>query len=217
MHDLKSVIQCLGEAGLTIKKRKCVFGRKYLTYLGHRIGGGDISIPECRVQALLKFAQPHTKKEMHSFLGAMSYYRRFIKGFGSLSALLTPSVSLRAPQQVEWTRGMIMAFGKLRSLLADNVALCVPSPDDNFVLYTDASGDGIGACLHVQRDGEEIPTAFYSRQLRPAEKNYSVTELESLAIVSAVKHFETLVYAKELTVVTDHRACLALQDGKGLN
>ncbi len=217
MHDLKSVIQCLGVAGLTIKKRKCVFGQKYLTYLGHRIGGGDISIPECRVQALLKFAQPHTKKEMRSFLGALSYYRRFIKGFGSLSALLTPSVSLRAPQQVEWTRGMIMAFGKLRSLLADNVALCVPSPDDNFVLYTDASGDGIGACLHVQRDGEEIPTAFYSRQLRPAERNYSVTELESLAIVSALKHFETLVYAKELTVVTDHRACLALQDGKGLN
>ncbi len=37
--DLKSVIICLGEAGLTIKKSKCTFGRRYLTYLGHRIGG----------------------------------------------------------------------------------------------------------------------------------------------------------------------------------
>ncbi len=115
MKDLRSVIECLGDAGFKIKMRKCVFGRKYLTYLGHRVGGGGVSIPECRVKALREFVTPRTKKDMRAFLGAMSYYRRFIKGFGRLSSCLTPAVSLRAPRQVEWTRRMNSAYSELRS------------------------------------------------------------------------------------------------------
>ncbi len=154
---------------------------------------------------------------MRSFLGAMSYYRKFIAGFGQLSSALTPSVSLRATYQVDWTVGMDDAFGKLKELLADHVVLCVPRPDEDLVLYTDASGDGIGACLHVIRDGVEFPVSFYSWQLRPSEKNYSVTELESLAIVASIRYFDRLVYGKELKIVTEHMACVALQSGKGLN
>ncbi len=75
------------------------------------------------------------------------YYRRFIKGFGSLSSCLTPAVSLRAPHQVEWTRRMDSAYSELRSLLCDHVMLCVPSVNDELRLYTDASRDGIGACF----------------------------------------------------------------------
>ncbi len=217
LADVRNVVECLGNAGLKIKKRKCVFGRKYLTYLGHRIGGGGISIPESRVCALREFVKPRTKKDMRAFLGAMSYYRHFIKGFGSLSSHLTPATSLRAPHLVAWTGDMDAAFGELRQILCDHVMLYTPSLDDDLKLYTDASGDGIGACLHAVRKGEELPVAFFSRQLRPAEKNYSISELESLAIVAAIKHFERLVYAKPLEVVTDHKACLALQTGKGLN
>ncbi len=80
-------------------------------------------------------------------------------------------------------------FSKLKLLLADRVVLCVPRWEDEMVIYTDASGDGIGACLHVIRDGVEHPVAFFSRQLRTSECNYSVTELESLAIVASIRHF----------------------------
>ncbi len=97
------------------------------------------------------------------------------------------------------------------------VVLCVPSDHEDLVMYTDASGIGIGACLHVIREGEELPVSFFSRQLRPCEKNYSVTELESFAIVAAIKHFDHLVYGRQIKIVTDHVACLALQTGKGLN
>ncbi len=148
--DLKRVIDCLSHAGFTLKLKKCCFGRKYLTYLGHTIGGGGLSIPKCRVDSLLAFKHPVTKKDMRSFLGAMSYYRKFIPGFGQHSALLTPSVSLRAPYRVAWTEDMEHAFGELRRLLADSVVLCVPSDHEDLVMYTDASGIGIGACLHFR-------------------------------------------------------------------
>ncbi len=113
--------------------------------------------------------------------------------------------------------GPLANFCKLKDSLCNHVVLTIPGPEDELVLYTDASGDGIGGCLHVIRSDGEKPVAFFSRQLRPAEKNYSVTELESLAIVASIHHFEYHVYGHPLKIVTDHRACLAISNGSHLN
>ncbi len=200
--DLGNVVRCLGDAGFTLKAKKCVFGRKYLEYLGHRVGGGVLAVPEVRIKAMAEFELPRTKKQLRSFLGSMSYYRQFIDGYARLSSMLSPAVALKAPQGVVWTEGMTAAFRELKLSLCNHVVLTIPGPEDEFVLYTDASGDGIGGCLHVNRSDGEEPVAFYSRQLRPAERNYSVTELESLAIVASINHFEYHVYGRPLRVVT---------------
>ena len=52
-----------------------------------------------------------------------------------------------------------------------------------------------------------MPVAFYSRQLRSSEKNYSSTELECLAVVAAIKHFECYLAGRRFELETDHRAC----------
>ncbi len=217
LNDLRRVISCLGAAGLTLKMKKCVFGRQHLVYLGHRIGNGTLAVPELRIKALAEFARPKTKKQLRSLLGSFSYYRQFVPGFASCSSLLTPATSLKSPIQVAWTEEMTAAFRKLKNMLCDSTVLVIPTPEDSFILYTDASGSGVGGCLHVRRGDKELPVGFYSRQLKAAEKNYSVTELESLAIVSSLKHFEYFVYTKQTKVVTDHKPCLALIDGSSLN
>jgi len=186
-------------------------------YLGHKIGSGTLAVPKHRADALANFRQPRTKKELRSFLGTASYYRQFIPGFAAWSSALTPATSLKSPLRVCWSEEMTSAFSKLKTSLCDSCVLVIPSSEDVFVLHTDASGRGIGACLHVVRKDRELPAGFFSRQLRGAEKNYSVTELESLAILAALKHFEFHVYGKEITVVTDHKPCLALLGGVGLN
>ena len=102
--------------------------------------------------------------------------------------------------------------------LCNSVVLhIIPCRSDTFTLYTDASGAGVGGCLHITRDGKELPVAFFSRQLKKAEKNYSVTELEALAIVSSIRHFNYHLYGRPVTIITDHRACLALSSGSTLN
>ncbi len=94
--------------------------------------------------------------------------------------------------------------------LCNRVVLYVPLLSDEFVLYCDASGCGLGACLQVLRDGVELPVAFYSKQLRGAEKRYTVTELETLAIAT-VEHFNVYVERASVKVYTDNRACEALR------
>ncbi len=58
--QIRSVTECLGAAGLTIKLRKCCFGRQHLLYLGHKISAGLLAIPEHRVTALANFVKPIT-------------------------------------------------------------------------------------------------------------------------------------------------------------
>ena len=58
LEDVRRVMNCLGEAGLMIKKRKCKFRRKYMEYLGHQIGCGCVAVPELCVRALKDFKRP---------------------------------------------------------------------------------------------------------------------------------------------------------------
>ena len=112
---------------------------------------------------------------------------------------------------------MDRAFQQLKVSLCNNVSLIIPSVLDTFTLHTDASGFGVGACLHVIREEEEIPVAFFSQQLQNAVKRYSITELETLAIVAALKHFEFYIYGTNITIVTDHKACTSLLTSTVLN
>ncbi len=84
LKDLVRVIQCLGKAGLVVKRKKCEFGRKFMSYLGHQVGCGKVAVPEARVKAMAEYGRPVTKKQLRSFLGSVGYYRSFVDGFSKL-------------------------------------------------------------------------------------------------------------------------------------
>ena len=217
LTHLSRVFNCIKQAGMTAKISKCSFGKTKLQYLGHTIGSGQLAVSEQWVTALANYIRPITKKTLRSFLGCVSCYRRFIPKYSDLSAHLSTSTSVSAPKSVVWTAEMDGAFQKLKVSLCNHVTLTIPSLSDTYSLHTDASGFGIGACLHVHRDNQELPVAFYSRQLQGAEKNYSITELETLAIVSSLKHFAFYIYGTPLVTYTDHKACTALLKSPVLN
>ena len=74
-----------------------------------------------------------------------------------------------------------------------------------FVLETDASIKGIGAILsQVQSDGQCHSVAYASRSLTAAQRNYGITELETLAVVWSITHFHSYLYGYRVTVFTDH-------------
>ena len=164
-----------------------------------------------------EYVQPVTKKGLRSFLGSVSYYRRFIPNIAQYTSLLTPATSKEAPSRVCWSEGMRGAFTHLCSVLSDVCVLTIPDNNDIFTLHTDSSLLGLRGVLNVVRTGEELPVAYYTRQLRGAETNYSATELEALAVLASVVNFSHYIYGRAFEVTTDHKALESLQSSKTLS
>lgn len=205
---LHRVLQKLQDANLTINLSKCQFFRKELRYLGYLVDDQGLRTDPAKVEAILNFPTPTTKKEVKRFLGTASWYRRFVPNFSTIAAPLNKltSSSKKAPP-FHWTTETDKAFESLKSLLVNTPILACPNFDYPFDVHTDASDFGIGAMLSQTINGEEHPIAYMSRSLTGAERNYSVTEREALAVLVALEHWRCyLENGRTFAVHTDHSA-----------
>ena len=66
--------------GMMAKPDKFSWAKKFLEYLEHRIGNDSLAVPEHRIEAMRSFKRPNTTKQLKSFIGSISYYRRFTLG-----------------------------------------------------------------------------------------------------------------------------------------
>ncbi|GJQ71451.1 hypothetical protein Trydic_g11176 [Trypoxylus dichotomus] len=80
-----------------------------------------------------------------------------------------------------------------------------PDFSKTFNITTDASNFAIGAVLSQGPIGKDLPVAYASRTLNPAECNYSIIEKELLAIVWTIKYFGPYVYGTKFNIITDHK------------
>ena len=99
----------------------------------------------------------------------------------------------------------------MKKALASPPIITYPTPQDKFILTTDASDIGLGAILSTAQ-GKVIEYA--SRVLTPAEKNYATIEKECLAIVWAVRKFRHYLIGAHFTVRTDHKPLEWLESSK---
>ena len=107
-------------------------------------------------------------------------------------------------RRYEWSEEQQVAFNQLKALLTSALVLQSSRFNRQFVMQTDASDNGIGAVLLQEIDGQERVLEFASRVLTPAERNYSVTEKECLAVVWAIRKFRANMEGYDFKVVTDH-------------
>ena len=211
------VLSAIGQAGLTVNPKKCCWGGSTVEFLGHFVGKGVMSIPAHRTSALEHYTRPRTKKGLRAFLGSVGFYRRYLSKLADWTSTLTPLTSRQAPQVVDWTEERVSAFHAICNFFCSPPNLCVPIPSDMLSIVCDASGKGVGGVLQVKRDGEWLPSAYYSRQLRGPEHRYSATELEALALVETVKHFAYHLYGRSFVAYTDHRPLEQLLSSTRLN
>lgn len=214
---LGEVAECLRKAGLTINVKKSKFCFKELKYLGFIVGGGKVKTDPAKVEAVVDFPVPKNPRQVRRLLGLAGWYRRFIQNFSTLTAPLTDTLKKKKEKFV-MTAEALTAFKALKDALTSAPVLSRPDFSRRFFIQCDASDSGIGAVLFQKNDaGEECPLSYHSQKLNACQKNYSVTEKECLAAVSAVKKFRPYVEGMDFTIITDHSSLKWLMNMKDLS
>ncbi|KAL1224845.1 RNA-directed DNA polymerase-like protein [Cardamine amara subsp. amara] len=197
---LRVVLTKLREQKLFAKLSKCNFWQREICFLGHVISAEGVSVDLEKVRAISAWPRPRNATEIRSFFGLAGYYRRFVKGFASLAKSITKLTGKDVP--FVWSSECEESFAKLKALLTSTLVLALPDPGEPYVVYTDASGVGLG-CVLMQR-GKVI--AYASRQLRKHECNYPTHDLEMAAVVFALKIWRSYLYGGKVQVFTDHKS-----------
>ena len=207
---LKEVFSRIRAAGLKVKREKCQFVQESVKFLGHIVSARGTEPDPSKIEAVRDFATPSSLTNVRAFIDMASYYRRFIKNFADIA---TPLHDMTKDSQPEfnWTPLADKSFNELKNRLCKAPILSLPDFSVPFVIYTDASDYGLGAVLSQRRGEHECVIAYASRTLTPAERNYSTTEKECLAIVWTVNYWRPYLLGKAFDIVTDHQSLTWLQ------
>ena len=212
---LREVMRRLKAANLKLQPKKCEFMKREIKYLGHVITKDGVKPDPDKVKEVQNFPVPKNPKQFKSYLGISSYYHRHIKNYAHIAKPLT--TLLKKDQKFVWTDSANEAFEKLKDKLCNSPILQRPRFDQPFIASTDASSVALGGILSQGKLGEDLPVAYASRTLTPAETRYTVMELEALGALFCIEQFRPYLYGHKFTLVTDHRALLFLKSKKDPN
>ena len=201
---LSEVLKRLAESGMRLKQEKCSFLLSSVEYLGHTISKEGLKTSDSKVKAISNAQAPSNVSELHSFIGLVNYYGKFLP---DLATTLTPLYDLlRAKKKWSWGKEQEKSFREIKDLLKSSRVLIHFDDKLPLTLSCDASPYGVGAVLaHRLSNGEERPIGFASRTLTVAEKKYSQLEKEALAIVFGVRKFHQYLYGRLFELKTDHK------------
>nr|GEU74606.1 reverse transcriptase domain-containing protein [Tanacetum cinerariifolium] len=161
-----------------------------------------------KIEAVKNWASPTTPIEIHQFLGLADYYQRFIKDFLKIAKSLT-ELTQKNKKYISG-KDQETTFQLLKQKLCKALILALPEGNDDFVVYCDASHQGLGAVL-MQR---EKVISYASRQLKPHEENYTTYDLELGAVVFALKIWRHYLYGTKCIVLTNHKCLQHILDQK---
>ena len=210
-RHLSIVLQTLRDKQLYAKLKKCEFWLDRISFLGHVVTKDGISVDLGKVDAVANWRRPSTVTEIRSFLGLAGYYRQFIEGFSKFALPMTKLTQKGV--KFEWSDECERSFQELKNRLVTAPVLTIPSGSRGFVVYSDASHQGLG-CVLMQH---EKVVAYASRQLKPYERNYPTHDLELAAMIFALKIWRHFLFGETYEILTDHKSLKYLFSQKELN
>ena len=218
IRQIKRFFQIMREAKLTINLMKSEFGKATVKYLGHIVGQGQVRPLDAKIQTIVKYPIPTSRKELARFLGMAGYYRNFCLNFSEIAAPLTNLLSKKV--KFVWTDDCQMAFDKVKLLLQKSPVLKSPDYEKPFKLIIDSSDVGTGSVLVQEAsDGLDHPVSYFSKKFLKYQRNYSVVEKETLGLVLALEHFDVYLGSTpfKIKVYTDHNPLTFLKTMKNKN
>ena len=158
---------------------------------------------------------PKTPKQVHSFLGLVRYYRKFISNFDKIAKPLTLLTHQQA--KLKWTPTHHNAFLTLKESVIQALILHYPNPTKYCIVYIDTSDDACGAQLSEEHDGTEFPIAFLSYTFMDMQCKWSTTEQKAYGVYYAVTKWDYYLQGAEVIVCNDHTPLARFLNGKKAN
>ena len=215
LANIETVLHRCIKKNLVLNWEKCHFMVNQGMVLGHVISNKGIEVDKAKVELIAKLPPPTSVKVVRQFLGHASFYMRFIKDF---SKIAKPLYELREKDaKFVWSESCQKSFEELKSHLTTAPIVRAPNWQLPFEVMCDASDLAIGAVLGQREDGKPYVVYYASKTLNEAQRNYTTTEKELLAVVYALYKFRAYLVGSDIVIFMDHstlKYLLTKQDAK---
>lgn len=215
IENLEAIFKILSERNLKLNPEKCKFFQNQVTFLGHKCTADGILPDETKLKTLKTYPTPHDKDATKRFVAFANYYRKFIPNFAEIAQPLSKLTGKKIA--FEWTESQQGAFEKLKRALISPEILQYPDFEKQFIIKVDASNLGCAGVLLQEKNGIDMPVAYFSRSFQKGEKNKAIIEKELLAIYHSINQFRPYIYNTKFIVYTDHKPLVYLYAMKNPN
>uniref|UniRef100_A0A2N9GU17 Integrase catalytic domain-containing protein n=1 Tax=Fagus sylvatica TaxID=28930 RepID=A0A2N9GU17_FAGSY len=194
---------------LKMNPLKCAFGVSAGKFLGFLVHNRGIDVDPAKASAIATMKAPTSHKELKSFLGRLSYIRRFIPGLAAVTAVFAPLMKKGVP--FIWSTACQQAFEKIQQIMTKLPTVCAPVPGRPLRLYLASNSEAIGGLVAQEdEEGTERPIYYVSRALKDAETRYSGAELKQdtrglracLALIYASQRLRHYFLAHKIQLIT---------------
>lgn len=208
-RHVREVLRRLQEAGLQADIKKCEFEVERTKFLGFIVTTNGVEVDPQKIETVVSWPEPTTKKGIQSFLGFCNFYRVFIRNFSRIAKPLTLLTTAKEGPQITLDPEAREAFAILKKALTEAPALTYFDSVRETRVETDCSDVAAGGILtQFAPDKKWHPVAFFSTTLQGPEVNYEIHDKELLAIIRALKEWraELTSVQEPFLILTDHRA-----------
>ena len=172
--------------------------------LGHIISEKGIEVDKAKVDLISKLPPPTNVKTVRQFLGHAGFYRRFIQDFSKISKPLYKLLEKDA--KFEWDSECQQRFEELKAYLTTAPIVRAPNWQLPFEVMCDASDLAVEAVLRQRAEGKPYVVYYVRKTLNEAQRNYTTTEKELLAVVYAMDKFRAYLIGADIIIFIDHSA-----------
>src|SRR5277367_3903472 len=188
---------------ISLNLKKCIFCAPFGILLGHIVCKQGLMVDPTTIAIIVNLPPPKSIKQLRTTLGHTGYYRKFIKGYAQITAPMEKK--LKKDTKFEWTPECQESLNILKEKMVTTPILVFPDWSKEFHVHVDASSIALGIVLAESGEGNiDHPIAFASRKLCTAEKNYTTTEREGLAMVYALQKFRHYLLGSHFKIFTAH-------------
>ena len=199
-----TVLHKCKDKNLALNWEKCPFMVTEGIVLSHRIYAVGLEVDQVKVSIIKTLLPPTTVKGIRSFLGHAGFYRRFIRDFSKIARPLCRL--LEKDTKFNFDAACQSTFEEIKSILVEAPIMAKPDWNSEFEIMCDASDYAMGAVLGQKADKMFKAIYYASKTFNEAQKNYSTTKKEMLAMVFACEKFWPNILGTHVIIHTNHAA-----------